>query len=327
MKKRSEQMIMQNWKRDTDNPILSIDSITYNHEKYIAKAIEGFLMQETDFPFEILINEDCSTDNTASIIKEFEKNYPNIIKPIYQKENQYSKGVEQDFNFPRAKGKYIALCEGDDYWTDPLKLQKQVDFLEKNDEYILSYHKTRKVNEEGVLITDEVDAVNHDLDADQLKCAEEYIQTCTVVFRHIPLKPTDELKKAYNGDAVLWHLLSFHGKSKYLQNVGYSHYRIHSGGLWSKLDLFEKYLESTNTRLAIMNNLKNDKVLQKRMERKILYNFSIKLFDSVSNRETEKIGKLFHLMNNAKQIKTYKFIKAFSDYSWIMLKNKVRTQD
>ena len=313
--------------QETEKPLISICCITFNQERYIKKTIEGFLKQKITYPIEIVIHDDASTDNTAKIIREYEKKYPDIIKPIYQNENQYSKGVKPDFNFPRAKGKYIALCEGDDYWTDPLKLQKQVDFLEKNDEYILTYHKTRKVNEEGVLIMDEVDAVNHDLDVDQLKCVEEYIQTCTVVFRHIPLKPTDELKKAYNGDAVLWHLLSFHGKSKYLQNVGYSHYRIHSGGIWSKLDLFERYLKSTNTRLAIMNNLKNDKVLQKRMERKILYNFSIKLFDAVSNRETEKIGKLFHLMNHAKQIKTYKFIKAFFAYSWIMLRTKAGTQN
>ena len=87
-------------------------------------------MQKTDFPFEILIHDDASTDGTADIIREYEAKYPDIIKPIYQTENQYSKGIKvsQVYQFPRAKGKYIALCEGDDYWTDPYKLQKQVDF-------------------------------------------------------------------------------------------------------------------------------------------------------------------------------------------------------
>jgi len=133
---------------------VSICCITYNHENYIADAIESFLMQKTNFPIEILIHDDASTDNTAKIIRNYEKKHPEIIKPIYQKENQYSKGVRSinKFNFSRAQGKYIALCEGDDYWTDPLKLQKQVDFLEANPEYSLVhtdidklYDKTNKI--------------------------------------------------------------------------------------------------------------------------------------------------------------------------------------
>lgn len=123
--------------------IVSICCITYNHEPYIRDAIEGFLMQKTDFPFEILIHDDASTDGTADIIREYEAKYPDIIKPIYQTENQYSKGIKvsQVYQFPRAKGKYIALCEGDDYWTDPYKLQKQVDFLEANKECVLTCHR------------------------------------------------------------------------------------------------------------------------------------------------------------------------------------------
>jgi len=110
----------------SDDPIVSICCITYNHEKYIRDAIEGFLMQKTLFPIEILIHGDASTDKTADIIKEYEVKYPDIIKPIYQTENQFSKGVSisATYQFPRARGKYIAICEGDDYWTDPHKLQK-----------------------------------------------------------------------------------------------------------------------------------------------------------------------------------------------------------
>lgn len=123
-------------------PLVSIVCITYNHEPFISQCIEGFLMQKTNFKFEILINDDASTDKTQDIIKEYESKYPDIIKPIYQTENQYSKGVHPWFDilFPIAKGKYIALCDGDDYWTDPLKLQKQVDFLESNDKYSVCCH-------------------------------------------------------------------------------------------------------------------------------------------------------------------------------------------
>jgi glycosyltransferase involved in cell wall biosynthesis len=125
-----------------DNQIfLSICCLTYNHELYIRDCLEGFIKQKTNFLFEILIHDDASTDRTPEIIRDYERIYPELIKPIYQKENQYSKGkgISIKFQFPRAKGKYIAICEGDDYWTDPYKLQKQVDFLEKNDDYGLVY--------------------------------------------------------------------------------------------------------------------------------------------------------------------------------------------
>lgn len=129
-------------------PLVSICCITYNHEKYIADAIESFLMQETSFPFEIIIHDDASTDNTAKIIKEYEKQYPEIIKPIYQTENQYSKGnsPSNDFVVPIVKGKYIAMCEGDDYWIDSKKLKKQVNFLENNERYIMCFHAVKIVD-------------------------------------------------------------------------------------------------------------------------------------------------------------------------------------
>lgn len=113
---------------------VSILCTAYNHEKYIRQTLESFLMQKTNFKYEVLIHDDASTDNTAVIIKEYEEKYPNIIKSIYQKENQYSKGISiiSTYLYPEARGKYIALCEGDDYWTDPLKLQKQFDALEAN---------------------------------------------------------------------------------------------------------------------------------------------------------------------------------------------------
>ena len=130
-----------------DNIMVSISCIVYNHEKYIENTIKGFLMQKTNFKYEVLIHDDASTDGTPDIIRKYEKAYPQTIYPIYQKENQYSKGVKVGkFNRSRARGKYIALCEGDDYWIDPLKLQKQVGYMEKHPECSMCFHAAYKVN-------------------------------------------------------------------------------------------------------------------------------------------------------------------------------------
>lgn len=120
--------------------LVSIHCLAYNHEPYIRQCLDGFVMQQTKFKFEVLVHDDASTDHTADIIREYEKKYPALIKPIYQVSNQYSRHVNVGtLNLSRARGKYIAWCEGDDYWTDPLKLQKQVDFLEEHPEYGLVY--------------------------------------------------------------------------------------------------------------------------------------------------------------------------------------------
>lgn len=126
---------------ENKQPLVSVCCTTYNQEAYIRRCLDGILMQKTSFPIEILVHDDASTDATATIIREYEQLYPNIIKPIYQVENQYSKGIHisQTFQYPYVLGKYIALCEGDDYWTDPLKLQKQVDFLESHPDYAMCY--------------------------------------------------------------------------------------------------------------------------------------------------------------------------------------------
>ena len=123
-------------------PLVSVCCLTYNHVKYVGQCLEGFACQKTNFPFEILIHDDASQDDTQNVILEFAAKYDSeVVKPICQKINQFSQGISplRQILLPRVKGKYIALCEGDDYWTDPLKLQKQVDFLEAHPEYWMCY--------------------------------------------------------------------------------------------------------------------------------------------------------------------------------------------
>ena len=123
---------------NTESPlIVSIKCLVYNHEPYLRQCLNGFVMQKTNFRFEAIVHDDASTDKSADIIREYAEKYPDIIKPVYETENQYSKhdGSLSRIMNSHLRGKYVAMCEGDDYWTDPLKLQKQVDFLEAHPDY------------------------------------------------------------------------------------------------------------------------------------------------------------------------------------------------
>ena len=122
---------------------VSVICLAYNHENYIRRCLDSFVMQKTTFPFEVLVHDDASTDSTAEIIREYAEKYPEIIKPVYQTENQYSKHVRiiQVFLLGKAQGEYLAWCEGDDYWTDAYKLQKQVEFLDTHPDYSCCYHR------------------------------------------------------------------------------------------------------------------------------------------------------------------------------------------
>ena len=139
-----------------DEILVSISCLAFNHAPYIKKCMDGFIMQEVNFSFEVLIHDDASTDGTTDIIREYEKKYPNIIKPIYEEENQWQRGRRGSsiFNIPRAQGKYIAFCEGDDYWTYPLKLQKQVDYLETHPEYDMVCTRFQQLYQESGEIED-----------------------------------------------------------------------------------------------------------------------------------------------------------------------------
>lgn len=134
--------------------IVSIICLTYNHERFIKKTLDGFIMQRTSFPFEVLIHDDASTDHTADIIREYEKKYPDIIKPVYQSENQYSKPghkpIIATYLLPKAEGEYLAWCEGDDYWIDPHKLQAQVDALISNPSCVACLSKVEKITYDEV---------------------------------------------------------------------------------------------------------------------------------------------------------------------------------
>ena len=234
--------IMTKWLDATEIDI-SICCITYNHVNYIRQCLDGFLIQKCDFEYEILIHDDASEDGTADIIKEYEMKYPNRIKAIYQKENQYSKGTPIPFvyQFPRAKGKYIAMCEGDDYWTDPYKLQNQVDFLEANPEYSLCCHRYRFYDVEECiwefdfghkLFEQNKDGITFDNEFNLTQCW--LTKTLTVIFRKEAIDFSVFDKYKLSRDTHLFYHLLTSGKG-YCMNYIAAVCRKHNGGVHSKI--------------------------------------------------------------------------------------------
>ena len=219
--------------------IVAIRCLAYNHEPYIRECLEGFVMQKTNFRFVAIVHDDASTDKTADIIREYEAKYPEIIKPIYETENQYSKrdgslGRIMNAAIDATGAKYVAMCEGDDYWTDPMKLQKQVDFLEEHEEYILCFHKCKNFIQRTGEFTQEFvkDMPGESTITDLAK--ENYIHTPSVVYRRDDRVVADQKRLPHNlavGDYVLWMLLAQYGKIMKLPDE-MAVYRI-GVGVWS----------------------------------------------------------------------------------------------
>ena len=234
-------------------PIVSICCITYNHCNYIRQCIDGFLMQKADFPIEIIVHDDASTDGTKEIINEYALKYPNLVKVILQDENQYSKGKNVlPIVFERAVGKYIALCEGDDYWTDPLKLQKQVDFLEKNPDCVLCSHLFNKyVQSTGEWeYNANLDWANRMYSLQTLVQGAWPLQTATMLFLKNAINPTEVNSLPIFIDLTLVYLLLKKGNAYCLKD-NMSVYRLHDSGVWSGCGDDEKWVSALESRLAI----------------------------------------------------------------------------
>lgn len=224
-------------KKSSTDIKLSIVCITYNHEKFIKEALEGFVMQKTNFPFEVIIHDDASTDKTADIIREYQKRYPEIIKPIFQTSNKFSQGKMPiiEYMLDKIQGEYVALCEGDDYWTDENKLQKQVDFLDSHPDFSICFHPVKFVWEDkshkSIVFPAPKDRFNKTVLKLKHLLKQNFIQTNSVVYRW-NLKKSDWPQRAFLPCDWYFHLLhARHGKIGLLPEV-MSVYRKHSGGVW-----------------------------------------------------------------------------------------------
>jgi len=241
-------------------PLVSVAMIVYNHEAFLSQAIESILCQKTDFDFEIIISEDCSTDGSRAIIKSYAEEYSAIIKPIYNEQNL---GMQKNFGqcLNACTGKYIATLEGDDYWTDIYKLQKQKDFLEANPDFTMCFSAIDTQNELGLTKIRNYsppsgkEVINiEDIIETYSNC---FIATATLFFRNILPDPMPMFfYKAFGGDISLHLFLTNQGKAKFL-NEKTAVYRVHQGGIMqtkkfimggerNAFDLFDNFNDYTN---------------------------------------------------------------------------------
>lgn len=230
-------------------PKVSVCMITYGHEKFIEEAINGVLMQKCDFRIELIIANDCSPDKTDLVIQSILKNHPRASWIKYYRHGK-NLGMQPNglFTVKQCQGKYIALCEGDDYWNDALKLQQQVDFLEKHPDYVLSYHDIHVVDEKGNYLRDSKFYNLSKLDHTKEQLINSpYILPLTMCFRNIITDFPKEFLKDINGDVFLISMLGQYGKSKFQADIIPASYRIHPGGVASMISDLEREFQKKNT--------------------------------------------------------------------------------
>lgn len=252
-----EKEIMAKWSKDLV-PTVSIKCLAYNHEKYIEKALDSFLMQKTNFPFEIVVHDDASTDNTTNIIRQYENMFPNIIKPIYEIENQYSKGCEamEQMIDTHMKGKYAAYCEGDDYWTDEYKLQKQFDAMEKHPEVDICAHAVRKINSQsgktlGIISPESKNVI---IPTEKVIAGGGgFVGTNSLFYRKDALDIILPFRQILGIDYALQVQGSLRGGMLYLSDC-MSDYRFMTEGSWSSNYTNEEFVNKIDTRWKNMTD-------------------------------------------------------------------------
>jgi glycosyltransferase involved in cell wall biosynthesis len=242
---RTEADILAHW--DSDKPVVSILCATYNHEEFIDDAMKGFLGQVTSFAFEVIVRDDASTDGTLDILRRWESLYPRIVRVIAEETNTYATDKPFDVLRPHAKGEFVAICEGDDYWIDPGKLQAQVDYLKRRPNAVLCHHQAVGVTK-GHITHSTVLALRHarDLAGRALQRGGAAV-TGSILHRNVPFEPHPYLSRIWNGDQILLMLAGAVGDAVFLPGPPRSVYRIHQTGVWSGTAESERAIKSAES--------------------------------------------------------------------------------
>lgn len=240
-------------KQDTV-PLVSVFMLAYNHERFIAQALDSILQQQVNFRYEIVVGEDCSTDNTREILLEYWRKYPGLFNLLLHEKN-VGPSTNHMLTAEACKGKYVAMCEGDDYWTDPTKLQQQVDFLEANPSYSLCCHRIwQRQEKDGHLAAWNAEAFDqypHGREISLQTVFEPYIiATASVVYRNSCLDIPVVKKLKHFKDLFLYCILLNKGRG-FCMNSEMAVYRIHEKGIWSMQSQLKNLAANALTGLSI----------------------------------------------------------------------------
>ena len=286
---------------ETEPVMVSICTITYNHATFIRDCLEGFLDQVAPFRIEVVIYDDASTDGTSEIVREYAERHPTIFRPILSGQNLFSKGVNPYYAyvFPDTKGKYIAICDGDDYWQDPEKLAMQVRVMEEDPETVITYGRT-DAEIGGRIVRDFTNGMERDLSAKELKTGPA-INTLTACFRNPCLAaPPPFIASSPIGDLTVWSILGYLGKGRFLGELQPTIYRVHDGGIYSGKSTDRKYYMqmiawiSVSAYHCINKDLNSEKEL---LERSVVYISSrIGFFRTVWIVTSRKIHNIFNYL-------------------------------
>lgn len=233
---------------------VSVICTAYNQETYIRDALESFIRQKTNFDYEVIVHDDASTDRTAEIIAEYARKYPDLIKPIFQKENQYSQGINMELKhiLPQVKGQYIALCEGDDYWIDENKLQLQVDFLDQNPGYSACVHNSYELNMTTNKQTVMYGCEDCDIQAGQIikDGNSEYYQTASLMYRTEYMHDVPEFLQEYFLDYLLGIYLSLKAPIRFMGRI-MSVYRFAAANSFTLMNRQDMLRQAAHNRFVV----------------------------------------------------------------------------
>lgn len=319
---------MSNSPRFSGNYLIDINIACYNHEKFIAQAIESVLNQKTNFPFRIIIGDDCSTDNSASIIKSYEFQYPDVIQAYYHPVNLGFESVETNglFLLNQSTSKYIAFLDGDDYWTDENKLQKQVDLLENNADFVFCSHAVVYKHDDK-LKKDEINGFQKD----EIQTADCLFGTPSHpnswVFKNGLGLPPDFNSIRSTADDAFMLFFSTKGRCAYI-DTPMSVYRISDAGSWSTLSNFEKDIRIYVFDMWVYKHFKEYRYVQRKhllkLTKKILFPLILNFLGVSSNAKMNKKMKILIRKNTS--ISFIVFVVASPILNFLsLLKNKIKS--
>lgn len=289
---------------------VSVCMITYGHEKFIEEAINGVLMQEVDFDIELIVSNDASPDRTDEIVKKIIQNHPRSSWIRYiRHESNIGMMLNSKYVLEASEGEFIASCEGDDYWTDPYKLQKQVDFLENNLDYVICFHKVDILKTNGQIVEDFITKVpeNHET-IETLAQFGNYIHTPSVIFRNVIDKYPFEIKLTPIGDYFLYIILAEFGKIKYMNdNMAIYRYNVGVISQMSSLDIINNEVAMYSCMLGCIHNEEVKKIL----------------LDKQKNIVTQHYKMLEKTLAKEYEAKELEYKKAFISRHFIFIKIKM----